>query len=193
MKRQMTLLALLAITIGGVQFTMAGQGIVLRGVIERLDGPIFVMKTRYNAPSKFILSPSPHVIAAERLSIEGIKPGAIVRVVRRPGTNSIAELHVFSEMSQRLAQDILDPGETVGVERDLTSSSDGYRISINGSAGEEQILVPGQTSVIAYVPGEVGELKAGAAVIAADGKKMPDGLVEIDLIVYGRDGAVPKL
>lgn len=195
MKRLALQVALFALTMCcGSSAIAAEQAIVLRGVIEKLDGPVVSIKTQYGAPAKFMLGPSPHVIAAEKLPKEAIKPGAIVHIVRSPtGTKPIVEVQVFSENSDQLLRDILDPGSASGLVRELTASNDGYRISTIQGAEEKQVIVPTETPVVAYVSAEAEGMKVGAAVLAANGKKMPDGLVQMGLLVYGRDGAVPNL
>jgi hypothetical protein len=187
-------IAMLALTTAGINFPAAAEKIAMQGAIEKLEGPVFVIRTRYGAPAKFTLGPSPHLIAVEKSSRERIKPGTIVEIVRNPNArNSIVELQIFSETSHELMKDVLDNRKDAGLVRDVTPSGDQYRLSLGDGAADKQIVVPIETPIVAFVPGEAGDVKVGSAVVGADGKKIQDGLVQIDLLVYGRDGAVPKL
>ncbi|WGR90747.1 hypothetical protein MTX26_35595 (plasmid) [Bradyrhizobium sp. ISRA443] len=177
----------------------AEEQIVLRGAIEKQNGPVFVLKTHYGAQAKFTLGVSSQLVAVEPGSFEIIKPGTMLRAVESAsGSRGLLELQVLSQAVQEAVQSrsgglLWSDSSNIGIVSDVSSSADGYRISIKDGSHERSILAPTRTPVVMFDHGKTADVNVGTAVVAADGKKTPEGLVEIDLLIYGRDGAVPNL
>jgi hypothetical protein len=58
--------------------------------------------------------------------------------------------------------------------------------------GEKKVVVPDQTPVVTYVPGDKNDLKPGSKVIAFV-KQQPDGSFQTSRIAVGRDGLTPPM
>jgi hypothetical protein len=59
--------------------------------------------------------------------------------------------------------------------------------------GEKKVIVPPNTPVVAFVPGNPSDLKPGAQLIIIAAQKMPDGSIVAPAINVGRDGAAPPM
>ena len=58
--------------------------------------------------------------------------------------------------------------------------------------GAKQVVLTPQTVVVTFVPGERGDIRVGAHIIAATGRAA-DGALEATRISVGRDGLTPPM
>jgi hypothetical protein len=59
--------------------------------------------------------------------------------------------------------------------------------------GEKKVIVPPNTPVVRYVPGNMSDLKPGAQIFIVAGQKLPDGTITAPAINVGRDGVAPPM
>src|SRR5882724_12435702 len=76
--------------------TMAQETVRLRGTIERVEGPIFVVKTRDGQEVKLAVSDKPLFVAIVKSTMADIKPGMFVGstgMTQPDGTQRAIEVH----------------------------------------------------------------------------------------------------
>ena len=195
-----TLLASLALAVFGVT-AFAQEAIWVRGTVERMEQSKLFLKTKYGAPVRLVAGDSPQLIAAVKSSIAEIRPGMFVRAFekpRSPDNRQIAELQIFPDFMQRadslyhLDQPSRNGVATGSVEQ-ITAAADGQTLTVKDKQGEKKLLISDSTAVIAFVPGDMSELKPGTALSVVDAKRLPEGLLQANIIIYGRDGIAPPL
>ena len=72
----------------------------VRGTIERLDGPIYVIKNRDGTELKLTLADKPQIAGVVKASLSDVKQGSFVGVTAMPqadGSQSALEVHIFPE------------------------------------------------------------------------------------------------
>ena len=135
------------------------------------------------------------------MEIAEIRPGMFVRAFSKPHSpdnRQIAELHVFPDFMQRAdslyhLDQASKNGVATGSVEQLTAAADGQTLTIKDKQGEKKLLIPASTAVIAFVPGNMSELKPSTALAVIDAKRLPEGLLQANIIIYGRDGIAPPL
>ena len=73
------------------------------------------------------------------------------------------------------------------------ASVEGQIMMVKYSDGEKKIIVPPNTPVVQFAPGNMGNLKPGAQIFIVAGQKMPDGTITAPAINVGRDGVAPPM
>ena len=148
----------------------------VRGTIDRVDGDIYVVKARGGAELKVKLAEKATVVALIKASLADIKQGSYVGVAGMPqadGSQKALEVHIFPE-AMRGAGDghrgwDLQPSSTMtnGNVEQTAASSDGQVLTLKYKDGEKKIVVPPDTPIVVYVPGDKSELKPGASIFIA--------------------------
>jgi hypothetical protein len=196
--------------IGGAVLTMtvlasgalAQDTVRVRGTIERVDGPVYVVKARDGAELKVTLADNVLVVAIIKASLADIKPGMFVGVTGMPqvdGSQKAVEVHIFPESMRGTGEGHypwdLRPQSTMtnaNVEQAVTGV-DGQTLSVKYKDGEKKIAVPPDVPVVTYVPGDKAELQPGAKIFIAAARKQPDGTLQAPRINYGRNGLTPPM
>jgi len=173
----------------------------VRGTIERVDGPIYVVKARDGTELKLTLADKPSIAALVKASLSDIKQGSFVGVTSMPqadGSVSALEVHIFPEAMRGTGEGHypwdLRPQSTMtnaNVEQ-VGAAVDGRTLTLKYKDGEKKIFVPADTPIVIYEPGDKTDLKPGAKVfiIAA---KQPDGTLQGRAWRVGRDGVTPPM
>lgn len=174
----------------------------VRGSIERLEGPIYVVKTRDGAELKIALADSGIVVAIVKASLEDIKPGLFVGATAMPqpdGSQKAIEVHIFPEAMRGTGEGHypwdLKAESTMtnaNVEETVTGV-DGRTLTLKYKNGEKKILVTPQTVIVAYKPGDKSEITPGTKIFVAAAKKHSDGTFHAGRINYGKDGLTPPM
>jgi hypothetical protein len=71
--------------------------------------------------------------------------------------------------------------------------ADAQTMTLKYKDGEKTIVVPPGVPIVAYVPGDRSELKAGAKIFIAGAAKQSDGSLVAARIGVGRDGLTPPM
>jgi hypothetical protein len=178
----------------------AQESIRIRGTIERIEGPIYVVKNRDGAELKLTVTDNPLFVAISPSKITDIKPGMFVGsagTMQPDGIQKAIEVHIFPESMRGTGEGHYDwdlkPGTkmTNGNVEQSVAAVDGPILSVKYKDGEKKLLVTPETVVVTYVMGSKDELKPGTKIFVAAAKKQPDGTVQTPRITYGRDGAGP--
>jgi hypothetical protein len=193
-------LAALSFALVCIALPASAQEIVrIRGTIERIEGPAYVIKSRDGAELKLTLTDNPLYVAIAPSTMADIKPGMFVGsagMMQPDGTQKAIEVHIFPESMRGTGEGHYDwdlrPGTkmTNGNVEQSVAAVDGPILSVKYKDGEKKLLVTPETVVVTYVPGNKDELKPGTKVFVA-AKKQPDGTFQAPRVTYGRNGAGP--
>jgi hypothetical protein len=173
----------------------------VRGTIEAVDGDMLAVKSRGGEDVKLHLTSDMRVVGLVKIALADIKVGSFVGTTTVPGPDGMptaVEVHVFPEDMRGTGEGSrpydLRPNSSMtnATVTESVAGTDGHTLLIKYKDGEKKVLVPPETPVVTYVPGDKSDLKAGAKVIAFM-KKLPDGSYETNRVSVGRDGLTPPM
>ena len=178
----------------------AQETVRVRGTIDRIEGPVYVVKTRDGPEVRLIVTDNPLFVAIVKSSMSDIKPGMFVGstgMTQPDGSQKAIEVHIFPESMRGTGEGHYDwdlkPNTKMtnaNVEQTV-GGVDGQMLSVKYKGGEKKLLVTPETVVVTYVPGSKDDLKPGTRIFVGAAKKMPDGTLQTPRITYGRNGAGP--
>jgi hypothetical protein len=178
----------------------ADDTVRIRGTIERVEGPVYVVKNRDGAELKLTVTDNPLFVAITPSTMADIKPGMFVGsagTMQPDGTQKAIEVHIFPESMRGTGEGHYDwdlkpqTKMTNGNVEQTVAGVDGPMLSVKYKDGEKKLLVTPETVVVTYVPGNKDDLKPGTRIFVAAAKKQPDGTLQTPRITYGRNGAGP--
>ena len=175
----------------------------LRGTIERVapDRESFDMKTRDGAEKTVRLPADAKVVRVVAASLADVKPGVYVGVAAAPGeggTLKALEVHIFPESMRGVGDGFrpydLAPGGTMtnGDVNARVDAVDGPQIVVAYNGGQKSITIDKSTPIVTIEPGGLGDLMAGAAIVARGGAGA-GGAFQANRIVVGVGGVVPPM
>ena len=172
----------------------------IRGTIERVEGPVYVVKNRDGAELKLTVTDNALFVAIAPSTMADIKPGMFVGsagTMQPDGTQKAIEVHIFPESMRGTGEghydwDLKPQTKMTNANVEHTVAGvDGQVLSVKYKDGEKKLLVTPETVVVTYVPGNKDELTPGTKIFVGAAKKQPDGTVQTPRITYGRNGAGP--
>ena len=179
---------------------VAQETVRIRGTIESIDGPVYVVKNRDGAELKLTVTDNPLFVAISPSTMADIKPGMFVGsagMMQPDGTQKAIEVHIFPESMRGTGEGHYDwdlkpqsKMTNANVEQ-VVAGVDGPVLSVKYKDGEKKLVVTPETAVVTYVPGNRDDLKPGTRIFVAAAKKQPDGTLQTPRITYGRNGAGP--
>jgi hypothetical protein len=178
----------------------AQETVRIRGTIERIEGPVYVVKNRDGAELKLTVTDNPLFVAIVPAALADIKPGMFVGsagMMQTDGTQKAIEVHIFPEAMRGTGEGHYDwdlkpqSKMTNGNVEQSVAGVDGPMLSVKYKDGEKKLLVTPETVVVTYVTGSRDEVKPGTRIFVAAAKKQPDGTLQTPRITYGRNGAGP--
>jgi hypothetical protein len=178
----------------------ADDTVRIRGTIERVEGPVYVVKNRDGAELKLTVTDNPLFVAIAPSTMADIKPGMFVGsagTMQPDGTQKAIEVHIFPESMRGTGEGHYDwdlkpqTKMTNGNVEQTVAGVDGPLLSVKYKDGEKKLLVTPETVVVTYVPGNKDDLNPGTRIFVAAAKKQPDGTLQTPRITYGRNGAGP--
>jgi Domain of unknown function (DUF5666) len=195
-------LALSALTIIVSDHAALAQDTVrVRGTIESIDGPTYLIKARDGAELKVALADKAQIAAVVTASLTDIKQGLFVGVTAMPqadGSLSAVEVHIFPEAMRGTGEghyswDLRPKSTMTNANVDqVVTAVDGQTLTLKYKDGEKRIFVPADTPIVAYVRGDNNDLKPSARVFIA-AVKQPDGTLQGRAWRIGRDGVTPPM
>ena len=204
--RALCMAALALIVVGSA--ATAQDTVRVRGTIERVDGPIYIVKARDGTELKVALAENGLVVALVRASLADIKPGLFVGSTGMPqpdGSQKAIEVHIFPEAMRGTGEghypwDLQAESTMTNANVEETVAGvDGqtlmlkYKTGEKYVTGEKKIIVTPQTVIVTYNPSDKSELKPGTKIFIAAAKKQPDGTLLAPRINYGKDGLTPPM
>jgi hypothetical protein len=202
--RTLCLAALTLVALGSVLGSVANaqDTVRVRGAIDRVEGPVYVVKSRDGAELKVSLADNGIVVAIVKASLSDIKPGVFVGSTGMPqpdGSQKAIEVHIFPEAMRGTGEGHypwdLQADSTMtnaNVEESVTGV-DGQTLTLKYKTGEKKIVVTPQTAIVTYNPGDRNDLKPGTKIFIAAAKKQADGTLQAARINYGKDGLTPPM
>src|SRR5262245_24294181 len=154
-KYKMTVAALAGVALGAVAMRVSGittalaqDTVRVRGTIERIDGSIYVVKTRDGAELKVAIADNPQIAGVVKASLSDIKQGSFVGVTAMPradGSQSALEVHIFMRgTGEGHYPWDLRPQSTMtnaNIEQ-VVAATDGQTLTLKYKDGEKKIFVP---------------------------------------------------
>ena len=144
----------------------------VRGAIERVEGDLYVVKTRAGAEVKVKLPDNVMVVALTKASLADIKQGSYVGVAGMPqpdGSQKALEVHIFPEAMRGTGDGHrgwdLQPTSTMtnGAVEQTAASSDGQMLTLKYKDGEKKILVATDTPIVDLCAGREERAEGGRA------------------------------
>jgi hypothetical protein len=178
----------------------AQETVRIRGAIERIEGPVYVVKNRDGAELKLTVTENPLFVAISPSTIADIKQGMFVGsagTMQPDGIQKAIEVHIFPESMRGTGEGHYDWDLKRGTKmtnanvEQTVAGVEGQMLPVKYKDGEKKLLVTPETVVVTYVMGNKDELKPGTKIFVAAAKKQADGTVQTPRITYGRNGAGP--
>ena len=172
----------------------------VRGTIERIEGPVFVVKTRDGSDAKLTVTDNPLFVAIVPAKMSDIKPGMFVGsagMMQEDGTQKAIEVHIFPEAMRGTGEGHYDwnllpkSKMTNGNVEQAVTGVDGPVLSVKYKDGEKKLVVSPQTVVVTYEMGRREEIQPGTRIFVGAAKKQADGTLQTPRITYGRNGEGP--
>jgi len=180
----------------------AQETVRIRGTIESIDGPVYVVKNRDGAELKLTMTDNPLFVATVKSTVADIKPGMFVGstgTTQPDGSQKAIEVHIFPESMRGTGEGHYDwdlkPNTKMtnaNVEQTV-AGVDGPILSVKYKDGEKKLVVTPETAVVTFAVGDKNDLKPGTKIYVSAGKKQVDGSVQTPRLVYGKDGLTPPM
>ena len=173
----------------------------VRGTVERIEGPVYIVKTRDGSEVKLVtVEDKPLFVAIVPATMKDIKQGMYVGsagMMQEDGTQKAIEVHIFPESMRGTGDghydwDLLPKSKmTNGSVEQAVTGVDGPVLHVKYKDGEKKLVVTPQTVVVTYEFGKREEVQPGTRIFVAAAKKQPDGTLLTPRITYGRNGEGP--
>jgi hypothetical protein len=180
----------------------AQEKLRIRGTIESVDGPVYVVKNRDGAEVKLTVT-DPHLyVAIVKSTMADIKPGQFVGatgVTQADGSQKAIEVHIFPESMRGTGEGHYDwdlrPNTKMtnaNVEQTV-AGVEGPVLTVKYKDGEKKVMVTPETQVVSYEMGDKADLKPGIKIFVGAAKKGDDGTWTTPRVTYGKDGLTPPM
>ena len=197
---QRVLAAAIFVSIAMVLPASAQETVRIRGTIERIEGPVYVVKNRDGAELKLTVTDNPLFVVIVPAKMADIKQGMFVGsagMMQPDGSQKAIEVHIFPESMRGTGEghydwDLLPKSKMTNANvEQAVNSVDGQVLSVKYKDGEKKLLVTPETIIVTYEIGRKDEVQPGTKIFVAAAKKQPDGTVQAPRITYGRNGQAP--
>jgi hypothetical protein len=202
-KWRLVAVAALALAVAIIAIASAqAQTVRVRGTIDGIDGQTMNVTARDGAKLAIKIADNVTVVGVVKASMSDIKPGSYVGAAGMPqedGSQRALEVLIFPEAMRGTAEGFLPwdlrPNSTMtnATVAEVVAKVDSHTMMLKYKDGEKTIVVPPGVPIVAYVPGDRSELKAGAKIFIAGAAKQPDGSLVAARIGVGRDGLTPPM
>jgi hypothetical protein len=202
-KWRLVAVAALALAVAIIAIASAQEQTVrVRGTIDGIDGQKMNVTARDGTKLAIKIADNVTVVGVVKASMSDIKPGSYVGAAGMPqedGSQRALEVLIFPEAMRGTAEGFrpwdLRPNSTMtnATVAEVLDKTDAQTITLKYKDGEKTVVVPPDTPIVAYVPGDKSELKPGAKIFIAGAAKQPDGSLVAARIGVGRDGLTPPM
>ena len=202
MRKIASVTALLAVVFVAAASAQQPPTVRIRGTIEAVDGATLSIKSRDGSDVKVNITDNIAVTGVAKASLSDIKEGSYIGVSAMPepdGTQKAIAVHIFPEAQRGAAEGFrpwdLRPNSTMtnATVAQTVAGVDGQTIMVKYKDGEKKVVVPPDTPIVAFAPGDKAEIKPGAKIIIFGATKKEDGTLETGRIAIGRDGIAPPM
>jgi hypothetical protein len=197
--RSLGIIGLATILAAPLAWAQESPPIRVRGTIERVEGPIYVIKARDGTELKLTVADKPSIATLLKASLADIKQDSFVGVTSMPqpdGSQRALEVHIFPEAMRGTGEghypwDLRPQSMMTNANVDQVGATvDGRMLTLKYKDGEKKIFVPADTPIVVYDVGDRTDLKPAAPVFIV-AVKQPDGTLEGRAWRVGRNGAAP--
>jgi hypothetical protein len=202
MRKISSLVVLLAVAFVSTASAQQPPMVRIRGTIEAVDGPMLSVKSRDGTDMKVRVTDNVAVFGVAKTSLSEIKEGSYIGVTAMPepdGTQKAIAVHIFPENQRGAAEGFrpwdLRPNSTMtnATVAETVAGVDGQKILVKYKDGEKKVVVPPDTPIVTFLPGDKSELKPGAKILIFGAAKKDDGTLEAARVNVGRDGITPPM
>ena len=169
----------------------------IRGVIEKSDGAMLVLKLRDGSMQNVKVADDARVSALVKASLADVKPDSFIGIAGMPqpdGSIKAFSVHIFLPAQRGVVPDRhgpwdAKPGSTMtnAYVANMVTGKDGETLTVKYKDGEKKVIVTPETAIAAAAPGDKSELKAGTQVIIFGWEKQADGSVLAKVMYVGRN------
>ena len=201
-RRSLTAVGLAAILPASMAWSQGTPPVRVRGTIERIESPVFLVKSRDGAELKIVLADNAVAVGVVKAALADIKPGSFVGIAAMPqsdGAQRALEVLIFPDAMRGTGEGHypwdLQPKSTMtnaSVEQVVTAVN-GPTLMVKYKDGEKTIIVPQDAPVVTFAPGDKADLKPGTKIFILAAKKLPDGTLQAARVNYGKDGLTPPM
>jgi hypothetical protein len=197
--RFLGLIGFAAILAASLAWAQESPPVRVRGTIERVEGPIYVIKARDGAELKLTVADKPSIAGLVKGSLADVKQGSFVGVTSMPqpgGSLKALEVHIFPEAMRGTGEghypwDLRPQSMMTNANVEQVGATvDGRTLTLKYKDGEQKIFVPADVPIVRYEVGDRTDLKPGARVFIV-AVKQPNGTLEGRAWRVGRNGAAP--
>jgi hypothetical protein len=198
----LTAVGLAAILATPMAWSQDAPPVRVRGTIERIESPVFLVKSRDGTELKIVLADNAVAVGVVKATLADIKAGSYVGIGAMPqsdGTQRALEVLIFPEAMRGVGEGHypwdLQPKSTMtnGNVEQVVTGVDGETLTVKYKDGEKKIIVPAGVPIVTFVSGDKADLKPGAKIFIAAAKKLPDGTLQAARVNYGKDGLTPPM
>src|SRR5215208_1259742 len=127
----------------------------IRGTIDRIEGPVYVLKSRDGAEFKLTVTDNPLYVAIAPATMADVKTGMFVGsagMMQNDGTQKALEVHIFPESMRGTGEGHYDwdlkpqSKMTNGNVEQTVAGVEGSTLSVKYKDGEKKLLVTPETS-----------------------------------------------
>jgi hypothetical protein len=188
--------------VASVGWAQQPPSVRIRGTIEGVDGAMLTVKSRDGTDVKVRMTDNVSIVGITKIAMSEIKPGSYIGVSAMPepdGTQKALAIHIFPEAMRGTGEGFrpwdLRPNSTMtnATVAETVASTDGQNILVKYKDGEKKVVVPPDTPIVTFVPGEKSELKPGAKIIIFGATKKEDGTLEANRVNVGINGVTPPM
>jgi hypothetical protein len=190
-----------AVSAAAIAQAPASPPVRIRGMVEKMDGQIMVVKARDGQSLSVMLADNYTVMGIAKAGMADLASGKYVgttTVGERDGALVALEVHIFPENMRGAGEGHRDwdlrPASkmTNASVANIVSMGKDRVLTVQYKGGEKKILVNESTAVVSYAPAERGELKAGAQIFVT-AERQPDGSLRAARVNVGLNGQVPPM
>ena len=172
----------------------------LRGVVAAVSGDALTVTSRAGGSVSVRLGPKTRIVAVVAATPADPKANAFIGVAAVPEGDGLKalEVHIFPEAMRGTGEGFrpfdLAPGSSMtnGALDARVSGVDGDRLTVTYKGGSQQIRLPAEAPIVAFSPGDRGDIKPGVAAIVR-GSTGADGVIDAAAVIVGRNGVVPPM
>ena len=201
-RRLLTAVGLAAILPASMTWSQDAPPVRVRGTIERIESPVFLVKSRDGTELKIVLADNAVAVGVVKATLADIKAGSFVGIGAMPqadGTQRALEVLIFPESMRGVGEGHypwdLQPKSTMtnGNVEQVVTSVDGETLTVKYKDGEKKIIVPPDVPIVTFAPGDKADLRPGTKIFIGASKKLPDGTLQAARVNYGKDGLTPPM
>ncbi len=195
-RRSLAAVGLAAVLAAPMAWSQDAPPVRVRGTIERIESPVFVVKSRDGAELKIVLAENAVAVGVVKATRSFV---GIAAMPQPDGTQRALEVLIFPEAMRGTGEGHypwdLQPKSTMtnaNVEQVVTGV-DGQTLTVKYKDGEKKIIVPPDVPIVTFAPGDKADLKPGTKIFIGASKKLPDGTLQAARVNYGKDGLTPPM